>query len=105
MKIKGNRVKFEKIPIMVIVRASLSKARHKYFTFLSSEYTYLKEYLEKWIRKGREINFRKPVDSSREKRNCNKALLMIKKIIHFIRQCMRKARVYKRPCLIKQKPG
>ncbi len=46
--IKGTIVTFSKIPTMVVVRASLNKARHQYFTFLSEEgCDYLKAYLEK----------------------------------------------------------
>jgi len=36
---------------MMVVRSTLSKVRHEYFTFLSSEgYLFLKEYLEGRIR-------------------------------------------------------
>ncbi|MEM3614481.1 MAG: hypothetical protein QW282_02570 [Nitrososphaerales archaeon] len=50
LKIESGQVIFEKIPTMVVVRSTLSKARQKYFTFLSSEgCTYLKEYLEERI--------------------------------------------------------
>ncbi|PMB76221.1 MAG: hypothetical protein C0177_07260, partial [Fervidicoccus fontis] len=36
LRIDGGKLVFEKIPTMVVVRATLSKARHKYFTFLSN---------------------------------------------------------------------
>jgi site-specific recombinase XerC/dsDNA-binding SOS-regulon protein len=53
MKIENGKVEFEKIPTMVNVRYTLSKARHTYFSFLGEEGTkYLKEYLEVRIREG-----------------------------------------------------
>jgi hypothetical protein len=48
LEIKGTTVTFSKIPTIVVVRASLNKAGHQYFTFLSEEgCEYLKAYLEK----------------------------------------------------------
>ena len=53
LKIKGDQVEFEHIPAMVVVRAELSKAGHRYFTFLSEEGShYLKSYLEERLRNG-----------------------------------------------------
>jgi hypothetical protein len=51
LKVKGHEVSFEQTPIMVVVRSTLSKARHQYFTFLSEEGCgYLKDYLEVRLR-------------------------------------------------------
>ena len=51
LKIEGTNVEFEKIPAMIRVPASLSKAGFQYLTFLSAEgCAYLKEYLETRIR-------------------------------------------------------
>ena len=48
---------FETIPSMVIVRSSLSKARHQYFTFLTEEACgYVKDYLEERARNGEKLN-------------------------------------------------
>lgn len=48
LEFRGREVSFIKIPTMVVVRASLSKARHRDFTFLGEEGGgYLKAYLEK----------------------------------------------------------
>jgi hypothetical protein len=50
-------VTFEKIPTMVVVRKTLSKARHQYFTFLPQEgCQYLKEYLKLRLRQGEELS-------------------------------------------------
>jgi len=44
---------------MIIVRSSLSKAKHKYFTFLSSEeYTYLRNTLRRELEVGRSLNLK-----------------------------------------------
>lgn len=55
--IEKDTVSFAKIPMVVFVRASLNKARHKYFTFLSEEgCSYLKDYLEKRLANGEKLN-------------------------------------------------
>jgi integrase len=102
LKIEGKEVVFEKIPTMVIVRSTLSKARHKYFTFLGSEgCTYLKEYLEQRIRGGEELKPESPLIAHERKEAAEKPFIMTKKLTHFIRQCMRKAGVYKRPYVLR----
>jgi hypothetical protein len=57
LKIGHDEVTFETIPSMVIVRQSLSKARHQYFTFLTEEACgYLKDYLEERSRSGEKLD-------------------------------------------------
>jgi len=57
MVIEGGTVQFTRIPTMVSVRKSLSKAKHKYFTFLGSEgCEYIKAYLEKRLAMGEELS-------------------------------------------------
>lgn len=54
MKVEVDSVEFEQIPTLLIVRKELSKAGHRYFTFLSEEgCEYLKDYLEERIGKER----------------------------------------------------
>ena len=56
MRLEGGRVTFSKTPTMVVVRPGLSKAKHRYFTFLPSEgCDYLKAYLEKRLAMGEEL--------------------------------------------------
>jgi hypothetical protein len=58
---KGN-VEFEVTPAMVVVRRELSKAGHRYFTFLSEEGCgYLKDYLEERLRRGERLAPESPV--------------------------------------------
>jgi hypothetical protein len=56
MVIEGGRVTFLKTPATVVVRSSLSKAGHRYFTFLASEgCEYLRAYLERRLALGEEL--------------------------------------------------
>jgi integrase len=53
MVIEGGRVTFSRTPTMVVVRPDLSKAGHRYFTFLASEgCEYLRAYLERRLAMG-----------------------------------------------------
>jgi len=45
-KIRPDGIEFAKIPSMLVIRKSLSKARHQYFTFIPQQIiTYIQEYL------------------------------------------------------------
>ena len=56
LRVEGKDVLFAKVPAMVVVRPSLSKAKHRYFTFLADEgCEYLTAYLEKRIAMGEEL--------------------------------------------------
>jgi len=62
IKIEGKSVQFKKTPTLVQVPAHLSKARHKYFTFLGREgMEYLKSYLETRLAHGEELTPETPV--------------------------------------------
>jgi len=69
MKIQGSTIKFENVPTIVKIRATVSKTKLLYFTFLGSEgCTYLKEYLESRILQGEQLTPETPVISHNEKR-------------------------------------
>lgn len=56
MRVEGGRVTFSKIPTKVMVRSTLSKAKHRYFTFLTSEgCDILRAYLERRLALGEEL--------------------------------------------------
>lgn len=56
MVVGGGEVSFSKVPTMVVVRSSLSKAKHKYFTFMPAEgCDYLKAYLERRLARGEDL--------------------------------------------------
>ncbi|MEM3656652.1 MAG: hypothetical protein QXP58_09090 [Thermoprotei archaeon] len=49
----SDEIQFDKIPVTIMVKNKLSKARHQYFSFIGEEgTTYIKEYLEE--RKNKE---------------------------------------------------
>jgi integrase len=64
VRITQGGVEFEAIPTKVVVRRTLNKARHNYFTFLGEEgCRYLKEYLEWRLRRGEKLLPETPVIS------------------------------------------
>jgi hypothetical protein len=61
-EISQDRVEFKKIPTMLIVRKSLSKARHQYFTFVPQQtITYIKDYLEDRVKQGERLGSNSPL--------------------------------------------
>jgi hypothetical protein len=100
--IRKGRVKFEKGPARIIVRSPLSKARHRYFTFLSGEgCTYLREYLEQRMKAGERLGPESPLIGHEREPRSGKKFVQTCKITHAIRQCMRKAGVWKRPYVLR----
>ncbi len=64
LAIKDGHVSLSKVPAMVSVRPNLSKARHKYFTFLPRQgCSYLLGYLKMRIADGEKLDARSPVIS------------------------------------------
>jgi len=60
--IEDNEVDFERIPTIILVRATLSKTRNQYFTFLCDEgCEYLKQYLESRLRRGEKLTPKSPI--------------------------------------------
>ncbi|MGD0328843.1 MAG: site-specific integrase [Nitrososphaeria archaeon] len=102
IRIENGQVVFDKMPTMIVVRASLSKARHKHFTFLSSEgFTYLKEYLEERIRLGEKLTATSPLITHERVEAATKPFMLTRKITELIRKAMRKAGVRKRPYVLR----
>jgi site-specific recombinase XerD len=62
VSVEGGQVKIAKVPTVIVVRKSLNKARHQYFTFLSEEgCEYLREYLEERLRDGEALTKESPI--------------------------------------------
>ena len=102
LKIQKDKVIFEKIPSMVIVRPTLSKTRCKYFTFLGEEgCTYLREYLEELIRNGETLSQETPLIGYERSKRSGDEFLSTRKVTHYIRTAMRAAGVYKRPYVLR----
>jgi integrase len=99
LKIKGKEVVFEEMPAMVIVRRELSKAGHRYFTFLSEEgCEYLKDYLEERLRKGEELGPESPVITPK---TASKPFIPTTNIGDAIRGAIRKAGFSWRPYVLR----
>jgi hypothetical protein len=62
LHVEGGEVSFEKIPTRVIIRSNLSKAKHKYFSFLGEEgCEHLKGYLDKRLASGETLKPNSPI--------------------------------------------
>ena len=58
----SDEIQFDKIPVMVMVKSKLSKARHQYFSFIGEEgATYIKEYLEERRKNGEDLTYESPL--------------------------------------------
>jgi len=61
-QIHPNGMEFAKVPTMLVVRKSLSKARHQYFTFVPQQtITYIQEYLEDRVKQGERLSKDSPL--------------------------------------------
>jgi len=102
LKVEEGKVSFEKIPTIVVVRPTLSKARHKYFTFFSGEgCTYLTEYLEERLRSGENLRPDSPIIAHERPGAATKRFMITRKITHLIRISMRCAGIQKRPYVLR----
>jgi len=102
LRIEGRKVTFRRIPTMVVVRPDLSKAKHRYFTFLGEEgCTYLKEYLEARLREREKLTPDSAVIGKEARRHTANEFIRTTKIGNVIRQAMRKAGVRKRPYVLR----
>ncbi len=62
LSISKRKVSFGKIPAMIIIRQNISKAGHKYLTFMSSEgCDYLSAYLQERINAGEKLSPESPL--------------------------------------------
>lgn len=99
LKVKSGEVSFEKVPAILVVRPSLSKARHQYFTFLSKEgCDYLKDYLEERLRGGEELT---PDSAIVTPRFAEKTFIRAVNISDLIRSAIRGAGLPWRPYVLR----
>nr|NIR15080.1 site-specific integrase [Desulfobacterales bacterium] len=72
LKVHKDRVEFTRTPTMIRVRFSLSKAGHKYLTFLPQEgCNYLAAYLDKRLAQGEEFTPKTPVIATKTDHSFN----------------------------------
>jgi hypothetical protein len=61
-EIREDGMEFAKVPTMLVVRKSLSKARHQYFTFVPQQtITYIQEYLKERVKQGEKLTKDSPL--------------------------------------------
>ncbi len=61
-KVSPDGIEFPKVPSMLIIRKSLSKARHQYFTFVPQQtITYIQEYLTEKVKQDEELSKDSPL--------------------------------------------
>jgi len=102
LRIEKGEIVFERIPTMIVVKHTLSKTKHKYFTFLIKEgCTYLKEYLEERLRAGERLEPESPLITHERPRASTRKFMITRKTTHLIRMAMRRAGVYKRPYVLR----
>jgi hypothetical protein len=99
LRIEGDAVEFGEVPTMIVVKPELSKAGHKYITFLSEEgCDYLKEYLEERMRNGEKLNKR---SSILRPKTAAKQFISTTNIGDTIRKAIRKAGFSWRPYVLR----
>ena len=95
-------LEFEKTPTILIIRSSLSKAKHQYFTFISEEgITYIKEYLMERKNKGEKLTPESPLLLLDEKGVKSHNMLRTQLITREIRGAIRSAGLTMRPYVLR----
>jgi hypothetical protein len=99
LRIKAGEVSFEKTPTMVVVRSTLSKARHQYFTFLTEETcTYLKDYFEERLRDDEHLT---PDSAIVKPKVAQKSFIRTVNVGDMMRQAIRSAGLPWRPYVLR----
>ena len=98
----SDEIQFDKIPVTVMVKSKLSKARHQYFSFIGEEgATYIKEYLEERRKQGEELTYESPLlqfDVRGVKKN---AFLRTTLVTRDIREAIAQAGLKMRPYVLR----
>ncbi len=105
LKIEGTTVRFEQTPAMVVVRPNLSKAGHRYFTFLGEEGCgYLTECLRRRAEEGEvlgpETDLIHPEAAHSTRRGAN-AFIRTTKVSDGMRVAIRRAGFFWRPYVLR----
>jgi len=94
LEVYEDRVEFIRIPTMIVVRSSLSKAKHKYFTFLPKEgRDHLAAYLNKRLSHGEKFTSETPVIATkmgyRNEQETESQFMTTRNVSRIIREAMR----------------
>ncbi len=95
-------LEFEKVPTMLIVRSSLSKAKHQYFTFIPEEgVTYILDYLQDRKKKGENLTSDSPLLIFDEKGRKKHSFLRTMLVTRDIREAIKSAGLKMRPYILR----
>lgn len=99
LQVKGDSIEFEETPMKIMVRNELSKAGHRYFTFLSEEgCEYLEDYLEERLRGGEKLTKK---SSILRPKTAAKQFISTTKVADAIRKAIRGAGFLWRPYVLR----
>ena len=102
MRVSDGKIEFEKVPTIVKVRSTLSKARHEYITFLPKEgTTYLKEYLESRMANGEKLTDSSPLITLEGPENIVHERMRTQLVSREIRKAIRKSNFQWRPYVLR----
>ncbi len=97
-----DKLEFEKIPTMLIVRSSLSKAKHQYFTFIPEEgVTYIIDYLQDRKKRGENLTPDSPLLNLDEKGIKKHNFLRTQLVTRDIREAITSAGLKMRPYVLR----
>jgi hypothetical protein len=98
----GEKIEFEKVPTVINVKSLLSKARHRYFTFIGDEgVTYIREYLEERIKQGENLTPESPLLQFDGNRPTKNQFLRTTLLTRDIREAIRGAGLKMRPYVLR----
>lgn len=99
MRVEDDRVTFDSVPTMVVVRPELSKTEHQYFSFLGPEgCSYLQAYLMNRMGAGEELNKDSPIITPKR---AKKDFITSINVGDIIRKAMRAAGDKNRPYVLR----
>ncbi len=97
-----DKLEFEKVPTLLIVRSSLSKAKHQYFTFIPEEgVTYILDYLQDRKKRGENLTPDSPLLNLDEKGIKKHNFLRTQLVTRDIREAITSAGLKMRPYVLR----
>ena len=102
LKISDGKIEFEKVPTVVKVRSTISKARHEYITFLPEEgASYIKKYLEMRMEAGEKLTEDSPLVAVEGNPNAIHSRLRTQLVSREIRKAIRDVDFRWRPYVLR----
>jgi len=96
--LEAKAVSIRTVPTMIVVRQTLSKAKHRYFSFIGAEgCVYLREYLEQRLKDGEQLSPNSPVITHERNDIVTKPFLLTRTVTRHLRDAMRLSGLTQRP--------